>query len=68
MFSKRQSRIPLRFHVNGGDQQSYTVAFPSVPTETSTNLSSSSSSLPIKRFAMFQNLQNTKPCGSCGGR
>lgn len=64
MFSKRQSRIPLRFHVNGGDQQSYAVSFPSVPTETSTN----TSSLPIKRFAMFQNLQNTKPCGSCGGR
>lgn len=63
MFSKRPSRMPLRFHVNGGDQQSHTVALPSVPTT-----STPSSSLHIKRFAMFQNLQNAKPCGSCGGR
>jgi hypothetical protein len=55
--------MPLRFHVNGGDQQAHTVALPSAPTA-----SAPSSSLPIKRFAMFQNLQNAKPCGSCGGR
>jgi hypothetical protein len=52
--------MPLRFHVNGGDQQAHTVALPPA--------SATSSSLPIKRFALFQNLQNTKPCGSCGGR
>lgn len=63
MFSKRPSRMPLRFHVNGGDQQAHTVALPYAPTA-----SAPSSSLPIKRFAMFQNLQNAKPCGSCGGR
>lgn len=63
MFSKRPSRMPLRFHVNGGDQQAHTVALPPAPTASAT-----SSSLPIKRFALFQNLQNTKPCGSCGGR
>lgn len=63
MFSKRPSRMPLRFHVNGGDQQAHTVALPYAPTT-----SAPSSSLPIKRFAMFQNLQNAKPCGSCGGR
>jgi len=55
--------MPLRFHVNGGDQQAHTAAFPLAPTASTT-----SSSLPIKRFALFQNLQNTKPCGSCGGR
>jgi hypothetical protein len=63
MFSKRPSRMPLRFHVNGGDQQAHTIALPSAVTA-----SAPSSSLPIKRFAMFQNLQNAKPCGSCGGR
>lgn len=63
MFSKRPSRMPLRFHVNGGDQQAHTTALPPAPTAPAT-----SSSLPIKRFALFQNLQNTKPCGSCGGR
>ena len=66
MFYNKQSRMPLRFYVNGGNQQSYTTALPSVQTETTTT--NSSSSLPIKRFAMFRNLQNTKPCGSCGGR
>ena len=63
MLYKRSSRMPLIFHVNGGDQQAHTAAFP--PPTTSTT---SSSSLPIKRFTMFQNLQNAKPCGSCGGR
>jgi hypothetical protein len=55
--------MPLRFHVNGGDQQAHTVALPPAATTSAT-----SSSSPIKRFAMFQNLQNAKPCGSCGGR
>lgn len=64
MFYKRSSRMPLIFHVNGGDQQAHTTAFPPPHTASTT----SSSSLPIKRFAMFQNLQNAKPCGSCGGR
>ena len=61
MFPRRSSKMPLRFHVNGIDQSSY---LRNATSSTTTN----TSSLPIKRFAMFQNLQNTKPCGSCGGR
>ena len=61
MFPRRSSKMPLRFHVNGADQSNYIRSAPS-----STTFATSSS--PIKRFAMFQNLQNAKPCGSCGGR
>jgi hypothetical protein len=62
MFSRKATRMPLIFHVNGIIKQSYDDSSLPLPTTPST------SSLPIKRFAMFQNLQNTKPCGSCGGR
>lgn len=61
MFTRRSSKMPLRFHVNGIDHSGYIRTTPSSTT-------TSSSSLPIKRFSMFQNLQNSKPCGSCGGK
>ena len=61
MFSRRYSKIPLIFYVNGSEQNQRVV-------QTSSASVSYSSSSYINRFSMFQNLQNTKPCGSCGGR
>ena len=60
MVYRKSAKMPLIFHVNATGQNERLVT-PSVAFNTST-------SLYIKRFAMFQNLQNTKPCGSCGGR
>ena len=60
MFSRRYSKMPLIFHINGSGQNERVV--------TSSNTSASIPSSKITRFSMFQNLQNTKPCGSCGGR
>ena len=63
MVYRKSATMPLIFCVNGLDQNRRVVTH-SAPT---TRVSSSSSSLYIKRFTMFQNLQNTKPCSSCGG-
>ncbi len=60
MVYRKSAKMPLIFHVNGLGQNEKQVT-PSLAFTTS-------SSLYIKRFAMFQNLQNTKPCGTCGGR
>ena len=61
MVYRKSVKMPLIFHVNGAVQNERQVT-PSIAYNTT------SSSLYIQRFAMFQNLQNTKPCGSCGGR
>ena len=64
MFSRKYSKLPLVFHVNGsGSGQNGIIP----PSTTSASIQPSSSS-NINRFSMFRNLQNTKPCGSCGGR
>ncbi len=67
MVYRKSATMPLIFCVNGVDQQRRGVTHSPTPTPTPTTTTSSSSSLYIKRFTMFQNLQNTKPCSSCGG-
>jgi len=57
MVYRRTSKLPMRFHVTGLEQ-------PVQPYIQNTY----NSIAPIKRFTMFQNLQNIKPCGSCGMR
>lgn len=59
MFNRKSSsKMPIIFYVNSDNKSSY----------THTEQSTASSLPPIKKFTMFQNIQNTKPCGSCGGR
>ena len=68
MVYRKSTKMPLIFHVNGTDQTGRVVTSSITSSIPFTSSSSSSSSLYIQRFAMFQNLQNAKPCGSCGGR
>ena len=63
MFSRRYSQMPMIFHAIGSAQNERVIT----PSTTSASIPSYSSS-NINRFSMFQNLQNTKPCGSCGKR
>lgn len=63
MVYQKTTKIPLIFHVKGAGQNERVVT-PSVAVTSFHTLTS----LYTNRFSMFQNLQNTKPCGSCGGR
>ncbi len=60
MFNRKSSsKMPIKFYVNGVNNSSSYTHIEQSPT----------TSLPIiKRFTMFQNIQNAKPCGSCGGK
>ena len=64
MVYRKSASMPMIFNVNSVGQNGRIVT----TSSTSTIPFTSSSSLYINRFTMFQNLQNTKPCGSCGGR
>ena len=60
MVYRKSPTMPLIFYSNNVGQNERLV--------TRSVASTTSPPVYIKRFAMFQNLQNVKPCGSCGGR
>ena len=64
MFSRKYSTMPMIFHANGSGQNGgFISTSPASITPPSSSYSSSTT-----RFSMFRNLQNIKPCGSCGGK